>query len=153
MVGLFLKVSSRKPPAMAVFYFIMSLFLLYLCAVAWLYFKEMLEIKLSIYWVTDLIFFFPLLYFCKPILQITGESEELGWTRLPWKCNYFVFPISLARFVSSLLRLTLEIEMSAVPGWELLHAELLTLLHRSCGRVSRVPGKRVYAQNCVDQQF
>lgn len=101
------------------------------------------------YWVTDLIFL-PLLYFCKPVLHITGESEELRWPLLPWKCNYFVLPISLARAVSSLLRLTPEIEMSALPGWESLPAGLLTLLHRSCGRGSIVPRKRVDVKKCVD---
>lgn len=78
------------------------------------------------------------------------QSEELCWTLLRWECNYFVLPVSLARVASSLLRLTLEIEMSAVPGWELLPAEWLTLLHRSCGRVSIVPRKRVDVKKCVD---
>lgn len=94
--------------------------------------------------------FLPLLCFCKPVLHITAESEELFWALLPWKCNYFVFAVSLARVASSLLRLTLEIEMSAVPGSELLPAELLTLLHRSCGRVSTAPGKRVDVKRSVD---
>jgi len=47
------------------------------------------------------------------------------------------------------MRLTLEIELSAVTGWELLTPEVLTLLHRSSGRVSIVPGKGVEDKNCA----
>lgn len=100
------------------------------------------------HWVADLVFL-PLLCSC-PVHLLTEYGEELWWTLSPGKYNCSVLSVSLERAASSLMRLTSEIELSTVTGWELLTPAFVTFLQRSSGRVSIVPGKGVYARECVD---
>ena len=131
---------ENNHPLQCVLYYDLILALL-VCTTLSLFPKGMLKKRhVTTYWVTDPIFL-PLLCFCKPVHLIAAYGEELWWTLVPGKCNCSVLSVSLERAASSLMTLTLEIETSAVTGWELLPPELLTLLQRSSGRVSIVPGK------------